>query len=575
MKISKFALLILAAVIANRTAAQSVGVGINTTGASAHSSAMLDVLSTDRGFLAPRMTNTQRDAIASPATGLLVFQTDGTAGFYYYDGTAWQPISGSSTGTSPWTVAGTDIYNNNTGNVGVGITSPLARLHAADNVLFSAPGYATATTTGSVPVSGAGRRTMWYADKAAFRTGGVDGTQWDAANIGNYSFASGNNSTASGENATAMGGGNGSGISSTAIGTDGYTRSTTTGNYATAVGGGQASSESTIAIGAGTTADAIYATAIGGGYANAHANYSLALNGGYTDVGATNSTAIGYGVTYGAYSTAIGQNNYGLYNSNAIGDYSIALGGGQASGNNSLAFGGNGTNNSTASGNYSTAMGGGLASGINTTAIGSDVSTNSHEGAFALGDHSSVGSPTLNDADNQMMMRFAGGYKLYSDASATVGTQLAPGGSSWSTISDVRKKENFAPVNGEDFLNKIAGFKLTSWNYKGQDPKQHRHYGPMAQDFYAAFGRDNYGTVGNDTTISQADMEGVSFVAIQALVKRTEQLQKEVAALKAENKTVTNQNNVLKAELTEQNKTFLTRLEMIEAELQKGKMSTK
>jgi hypothetical protein len=139
----------------------------------------------------------------------------------------------------------------------------------------------------------------------------------------------------------------------------------------------------------------------------------------------------------------------------------------------------------------------------------------------------------------------------------------------------VRKKENFAPVNGEDFLNKISGFKLTSWNYKGQNPKQHRHYGPMAQDFYAAFGKDNYGTVGNDTTISQADMEGVSFVAIQALVKRTEELQKEVATLKAENKTVTNQNNVLKAELTEQNKTLLTRLEMIEAELQKGKLGSK
>jgi len=146
----------------------------------------------------------------------------------------------------------------------------------------------------------------------------------------------------------------------------------------------------------------------------------------------------------------------------------------------------------------------------------------------------------------------------------------------------VRKKENFAPVNGEDFLNKIAGFKLTSWNYKGQDPKQHRHYGPMAQDFYAAFGNDSYGTVGNDTTISQADMEGVSFVAIQALVKRTEELlnknekmQQEIDVLKAENKTVTTQNNVLKAELTEQNKMLLTRMEMIEAELQRGKMGSK
>jgi hypothetical protein len=104
----------------------------------------------------------------------------------------------------------------------------------------------------------------------------------------------------------------------------------------------------------------------------------------------------------------------------------------------------------------------------------------------------------------------------------------------------------------------------------------------MAQDFYAAFGKDNYGTVGNDTTISQADMEGVSFVAIQALVKRTEQIlnknekmQQEIDALKAENKTVTTQNNVLKAELVEQNKTLLTRMELMEAEIQRGKIGSK
>jgi hypothetical protein len=231
------------------------------------------------------------------------------------------------------------------------------------------------------------------------------------------------------------------------------------------------------------------------------------------------------------------------------------------------------------------------ASGDNSFALGNYVSTNSKVGAFAIGDVSmtSFVSPTTNDADNQMMMRFAGGYKLYTNSGATVGAQLAPGGNSWSTISDVRKKENFAPVNGEDFLNKISGFKLTSWNYKGQDPKQHRHYGPMAQDFYAAFGKDNYGTVGNDTTISQADMEGVSFVAIQALVNRTEKMQlqtqkmqlltekmqQEIDALKAENKTVTTQNNVLKAELADQNKTLITRMEMIEVELQKGKISNK
>jgi len=65
------------------------GVAINTTGASPDASAVLDVSSTTQGMLVPRMAKAQRDAIATPATGLLIYQTDNTAGFYYYDGSAW------------------------------------------------------------------------------------------------------------------------------------------------------------------------------------------------------------------------------------------------------------------------------------------------------------------------------------------------------------------------------------------------------------------------------------------------------------------------------------------------------
>ncbi|MBL7701309.1 MAG: hypothetical protein JNM14_03615 [Ferruginibacter sp.] len=67
--------------------AQSVS--INTTAAVADTSAMLDVSSTTKGLLIPRMTNLQKNNIATPATGLLIYQTDGDAGFYYYNGAAW------------------------------------------------------------------------------------------------------------------------------------------------------------------------------------------------------------------------------------------------------------------------------------------------------------------------------------------------------------------------------------------------------------------------------------------------------------------------------------------------------
>lgn len=69
-------------------------VAINTAGTAANTSAGLDVDFTNKGFLLPRMTAAQRAAIAAPATGLIVYQTDaGTlgSGFYFYNGTAWTP----------------------------------------------------------------------------------------------------------------------------------------------------------------------------------------------------------------------------------------------------------------------------------------------------------------------------------------------------------------------------------------------------------------------------------------------------------------------------------------------------
>jgi hypothetical protein len=78
------------------------GVAINTTGAEPDNSAMLDVSSTEKGILIPRLTEEQRTAITTPAKGLLVYQNDGTEGFYYFDGTAWTRLaSGTFTETDP------------------------------------------------------------------------------------------------------------------------------------------------------------------------------------------------------------------------------------------------------------------------------------------------------------------------------------------------------------------------------------------------------------------------------------------------------------------------------------------
>ena len=62
-----------------------VGIGTETP----ESSSVLDISSTSKGLLVPRMTQIQKNAISNPATGLLLYQTDGTVGFYSYNGSNW------------------------------------------------------------------------------------------------------------------------------------------------------------------------------------------------------------------------------------------------------------------------------------------------------------------------------------------------------------------------------------------------------------------------------------------------------------------------------------------------------
>lgn len=163
------------------------------------------------------------------------------------------------------------------------------------------------------------------------------------------------------------------------------------------------------------------------------------------------------------------------------------------------------------------------ANGPNGVTFGTNLDNNYHMGAFIMGyDSFNLG----NSGNHQIRMMFEGGYRFYTSKVLISGVLLPPGANSWSVISDVRKKENFIPVNGRNVLDKIARMQLSSWNYKSQDSKAFRHYGPMAQDFFAAFGQDGAGTIGTDTTINQADLDGISLIAIQALIEETNELQR-------------------------------------------------
>lgn len=95
-------------------------VGVNTDGNPADPSALLDIRSTDKGMLIPRMDMAARNAIATPATGLLIFQTDNTPGFYYNSGTPGVPVwtmlagAGDLQGTQNGVLVGQGVGNPST-----------------------------------------------------------------------------------------------------------------------------------------------------------------------------------------------------------------------------------------------------------------------------------------------------------------------------------------------------------------------------------------------------------------------------------------------------------------------------
>jgi hypothetical protein len=89
-------------------------VGINDGSSMPASSAMLDVQSTTKGMLMPRMTSALRAAIVNPVNGLMVYQTDAVSGVYYYNGTVWQRI-GETDGSETKVTAGANVTVTGTG----------------------------------------------------------------------------------------------------------------------------------------------------------------------------------------------------------------------------------------------------------------------------------------------------------------------------------------------------------------------------------------------------------------------------------------------------------------------------
>lgn len=454
-----------------------------------------------------------------------------SAGLEFYPATGGVPTNaGSIVGVG----GSTNMAILPVGNLGIGTASPSDRLDVAGgNVNLEN----STSTAGNILKSGA-RFIHNFGNENTFVGVGA----------GNLTMSGTGRNTASGALAFQS---NTTGRDNTAIGRNAMF-SNTTGGFNSAIGSSALSSNTT---GADNTAAGAFAlqlntsgrenTAGGksalqnntlGDFNTANGSDALLANTTGDDNTAVGASALGSNST-GLQNTACGggalfNNSTGRWNtaigmtalwSNIAGDYNTATGrdalrnstGAENTANGVFALFSNSTGGgNTACGNN--ALYGNTTGGSN-TAIGydADVSAGNLSNATAIGANATV------DASNKIRLGSAAVTVLECQVALTV-------------ISDSSQKENVRAVDGDAVLRKLRDLNVSSWNYKGHDPEQFRHYGPMAQEFFAAFGHDGVGTSGTPTTINSGDMAGILMIAVQALEKRTaenEELKARVEAL--------------------------------------------
>lgn len=422
----------------------------------------------------------------------------------------------------------------------------------------------TNTATASIATVGGGGYNA--ADGWAATVAGGDGNRatenWSTVAGGYGNEASGEDATVGGgwENvadgwATTVSGGDSNrafGSGSTVGGGIGNTASYSAtisggkGNIASAgwstIGGGryntvqQYSEGATVAGGSNNEAADDCATVSGGLSNFAGGRYSV-VGGGEDNAVSDEHGTVGGGIgnTAGAWGATVG----GGLGNQATGEGATVGGGGYfvgviesypnvASGGNSTVGGGTGN---VASGLFATVPGGAdnLAQGWGSFAAGRQAKAY-QQGCFVWGD--STGSDVACTQEDEVVIRASGGVYLYTSGDLSSGSYLGPGMSNWNPLpppSDRALKEHVALVDTGEVLQRLARVPISTWNYTTQDAGV-RHIGPMAQDFYAAFGLGD-----DDRHISTIDADGVALAAIQALHEVNREQAGRVKALEMEN----------------------------------------
>jgi hypothetical protein len=318
-----------------------------------------------------------------------------------------------------------------------------------------------------------------------------------------------------------------------------------------AIGGGQENlaTGGWATVGGGWSNEATsFGATVGGGHANRASNNLTTVGGGGGNYaradgstiagGRSNECSGAWGEAYFAYNATIGGGAYNLADgshatigggfSNGAGGGSATIGGGTLNSAPSYCATIAGGNHNSASGPYAAVAGGAwnTAAGDYSFAAGRRAKAN-HSGAFVWGDGQDADKSS--SAENEFNVYASGGARIFSNAAATSGVLLAPGGGSWSSVSDRASKENLAPVDGPDVLARVCALPISTWNYEAQDDSV-RHMGPMAQDFRAAFGLGV-----SEKLIDTVDPDGVALAAIQGLNARLDEKESEIEGLRRAN----------------------------------------
>lgn len=482
------AILPLSTVVAQNTFPANGNVGIGTS--SPHSSAALEVKSTSKGVLIPRMTKSQRDGINSPATGLLIYQTNNDAGFYYYTGTTWSSLSGSS---GP-----------------VNANKTLSNLTAPTSVNVD-----LLPATGSISL-------------------GSSVSSWKNLNLNGDIFVDGNRvltfpTPTNGFSGNFSGNPTASGVENTGIG---YSTLyfLTSGNYNTATG--------SYALSFNTIGEHNTATGRASLYYNTSGNENTAV-GAYTlysNTSGTDNTAVGisslYSNTFGFGNSALG---YRTLYTNTSGHYNTAMGYDALQWNTDA--------------QYNTAIGAGAAylftMGWNNTMIGAEADANGsgYYNAIALGQAATVTGVNMARIGNSFTSSI-GGYVNWTNISdGRYKKNVREDVKGLDFINKLRPVTYNLDVTGiSKKLNEDRGRELNDEQKNSISEKEKVIYsGFIAQEVETAANETKYDFSGVDKPKNENDLYGLRYAefvvplvkAVQELSKQNDDLQKQIDELKS------------------------------------------